>query len=129
MVQRQVMTQTTQTAQATRQQRLVRPKRFDIFLHLPKTVRLLGALIADRRIPLSQKILFFSIILLLLVALLFPDLLNEAFLTTLLPVLGTLIGVPVDAGVDWIAFAMIVVNLMHIFPAAIVSEHYQRIFR
>ena len=111
-----------------RQQPLVQPKRFDIFLHLPKTVRLIGALLRDRRIPLTRKLLFFSSIALLLVVLFFPDLFSEGILSVALPFVGTLLGIPIDVGFDWIALAMLLVNLLHVFPPAIVSEHYQRIF-
>ena len=120
MIQRQTITQA--------QQPLAHPKRFDIFLHFPKTLRLIGSLIADRRIPLMQKVVFFGSILLLLVILVFPDLLSEGILSTVLPIVGTVLGVPVDASVDWLAFAMLLVNFMRVFPADIVSEHYQEIF-
>lgn len=124
MSQQQVMAQSRQATQ----QPLAHPKRFDIFLHFPKTLRLIGSLIADRRISLIQKGVFFGSILLLLVVLFFPDLLSEGILSTVLPVLGTLLGVPIDASIDWLAFAMLLVNFMRVFPADIVSEHYQQIF-
>ena len=127
MPQQQVMTQ-ARPAQQQRQQPLARPKRFDIFFHFPKTLRLIGSLIADRRIPLMQKVVFFGSILLLLVVLFFPDLLGEGILSTVLPFVGTILGVPIDASVDWMAFAMLLVNFMRVFPADIVSEHYQQIF-
>jgi hypothetical protein len=38
------------------------------------------------------------------------------------------LGVPLDAGFDWIAFSLVVVNLLRFFPAEILSEHYQQIF-
>ena len=124
MPQQQVMAQ----ARPIQQRPLAHPKRFDIFLHFPKTLRLIGSLTADKRIPLMQKIVFFGSILLLLVVLFFPDLLGEGILSTVLPFVGTLLGVPIDASVDWMAFAMLLVNFMRVFPADIVSEHYQQIF-
>ena len=127
MSQQQVMIHSRPAPQQP-QQSLVHPKRLDIFLHFPKTLRLIGSLIADGRIPLMQKIVFFGSILLLLVILFFPDLLSEGILSTVLPVVGTLLGVPIDASVDWMAFAMLLVNFMRVFPADIVSEHYQQIF-
>ena len=129
MSQQQVMTQARPAQQRQQvQQPLAHPKRFDIFLHFPKTLRLIGSLIADKRIPLMQKGVFFGSILLLLVVLFFPDALGEGILSTVLPVLGTLLGVPIDASIDWMAFAMLLVNFMRVFPADIVSEHYQQIF-
>lgn len=104
------------------------PKRFELFFHITKTFKLLGALLADRRVSVFRKIAFLGSIAFLLVLLFFPDLLNEAFLSTVLPVVGTVIGVPIDAGVDWTAFAMLMVNFMRFFPDTIVAEHYQRIF-
>ncbi len=110
------------------QQQVVQPKRFDIFFHAIKTFKLLGALLADRRIPIFRKLAFLGSIGFLLMLLFFPDLLNEAFLSTVLPVIGTVIGVPIDAGVDWTAFALLLVNFLRFFPPDIVSEHYQQIF-
>lgn len=108
--------------------KLVRPKRRDIFFHVIKTGRLIGALSKDRRISIIRKILFFGIILALLAILLFPDFFDEVFLSVVLPLVGTVLGIPLDVGFDWVAFAIVVVSLLHIFPAEIVSEHYQTIF-
>jgi hypothetical protein len=104
------------------------PKRFELFLHMIKTFRLLGALLTDRRVPLVRKLVFLGSIAFLLILFFFPDLLNEAFLSTVLPIVGTVIGVPIDAGVDWVAFTMLIVNFMRFFPHDIVAEHYQRLF-
>jgi hypothetical protein len=38
------------------------------------------------------------------------------------------LGVPLDAGFDWVAFALAVVSLLRFFPAELVAEHYQQIF-
>jgi hypothetical protein len=45
-----------------------------------------------------------------------------------LPLVGTVLGIPLDAGFDWIALSLVSINLLRIFPADIVSEHYQDIF-
>jgi hypothetical protein len=105
-----------------------RPKRWDIFLHIAKTLRLIRALMTDRRVSLWRKALFLGSIAGLLIILLFPDALNEAVLSTVLPLAGTVLGVPLDAGFDWMAFAFAVVTLFHFFPAELVAEHYRRIF-
>ncbi|HEX7733226.1 MAG TPA: hypothetical protein VF458_00130 [Ktedonobacteraceae bacterium] len=120
--------QTTQTTHTTHPSAIVHPKRRDIFFHFIKTGRLIGALSSDRRISIVRKVLFFAIILALLAVLLFPDVLDEIGLSLALPVVGTVLGVPVDAGFDWIAFALASVSLLRIFPAEIVSEHYQHLF-
>ncbi|GAC1388469.1 MAG: hypothetical protein NVSMB33_18020 [Ktedonobacteraceae bacterium] len=106
----------------------VQPRRRDIFLHAGKTFRLIGALMTDGRAPLWRKLLFIGSIGSLLVLLFFPDLLSETFLSVALPVVGTIAGVPIDAGFDWMAFALIAVNLLKFFPAELVAEHYRSIF-
>lgn len=107
---------------------LAHPRRRDIFLHGIKTVRLLGTLLGEPRIPVVRKFLFLGSVGALVVVLFFPDLFSETLLSVVLPVLGTVLGVPLDAGVDWIAFSLLVVSLLRFFPAEIVSEHYRNIF-
>lgn len=106
-----------------------RPKRRDIFLHASKTLKLIGALVTDPRIPLWRKALFFGSIAGLLVILLFPDALNEFMLSTVVPLAGTVLGIPIDAGFDWLAFALAIVSLLRFFPADLVAEHYRQVFR
>jgi hypothetical protein len=107
---------------------LAHPRRRDIFLHGIKTVRLLGTLLGERRIPIGSKFLFLGSVGVLAAILFFPDLFSETILSVVLPVVGTVLGVPLDAGVDWIAFSLLVVSLLRFFPAEIVSEHYRNIF-
>jgi len=106
-----------------------RPKRLDIFFHIGKTFRLIGSLIADPRIPLWRKALFFGSIGGLLVILLFPDILGEFVMSTVLPLAGTVLGIPIDAGFDWLAFALAIVTLLRFFPAELVAEHYRQVFQ
>ena len=108
--------------------KISRPKRLDIFFHGLKTAKLVKALITDRRIPIARKGLFVGSIAAFLVVLLFPDLINETLMSTFLPLIGTVLGVPVDAGFDWIAFALVGTSLLRFFPKEILSEHYRRIF-
>ena len=49
-------------------------------------------------------------------------------MSVVLPIVGTVLGVPVDAGMDWIAFALLAVNLLKFFPAEMVGEYYTNIF-
>jgi hypothetical protein len=109
-------------------EKFARPKRFDVFFHAIKTFKLIGSLMTDGRVPVVRKFLFVGSIAALVIFLFFPDLLSEAFLSAVLPVVGTVLGVPLDAGFDWIAFALVVVSLLRYFPSDIVSEHYMRIF-
>ncbi len=118
-----------QPEQRTTPRLLSHPKRRDIFLHGGKTFKFIGALVTDPRIPLWRKVLFFGSIAALLLVLLFPDVINETFMSTVLPLLGTVLGVPIDAGFDWVAFALVVVSLLRFFPAPLVAEHYDRIFK
>jgi len=109
--------------------KLAQPKRRDIFFHLIKTGKLIGALGKDRRISIVRKFLFFGMVIGLLAILLFPDAFGEVVMSVILPLVGTVLGVPLDAGFDWVTFAIVVVSLLHLFPAEIVTEHYQTIFR
>ncbi len=109
-------------------EKFYRPKRFDVFFHAVKTFKLIGALIVDGRVPVVRKVLFLGSIAALVAVLFFPDLVSEAFLSTVLPIVGTVLGVPLDAGFDWIAFALVIVSLLRYFPSDIVSEHYMSIF-
>lgn len=108
---------------------LAHPKRRDIFLHGVNTLKLIGALVADPRIPLWRKLFFFASIGGLAVILFFPDAFNEVFLSAILPVLGTVLGVPLDLGFDWVAFALAIVALLRFFPSELVAEHYSHIFK
>jgi hypothetical protein len=105
------------------------PKRLDVFFHSFKTVRLIGALFKDRRISVVRKTFFVVSIVVLLALLAFPDALGELGLSVVLPVVGTILGIPIDAGFDWAVFALLLVNLLRIFPADMVTEHYEDIFR
>ncbi len=129
MTQRQRSTQLQEQKQPGATRPLAHPKRRDIFLHGAKTLKLIGALLTDPRIPLWRKAFFFASIGGLAVVLFFPDAINEVFLSTIMPVLGTVLGVPLDAGFDWVAFALAVVGLLRFFPPELVAEHYQHIFR
>jgi hypothetical protein len=108
--------------------KIAHPKRLDIFFHGLKTAKLVKALMADRRISIARKGFFISTIIAFLIILLFPDAIGETFLSVVLPFIGTLLGIPIDVGFDWIAFALIAVNLLRLFPKEILSEHYGRIF-
>lgn len=116
------------TIHSQQPEKFVLPKRRKIFLHFIKTGKLIGALYRDRRIALWRKVAFLMVIIVMLAVLFFPDFFDEIFLSVVLPFLGTVLGVPIDAGFDWMAFALLSVNLLRIFPAEILSEHYRQIF-
>ena len=118
-----------QTTSSRFPEKLARPRRFTLFVHGIKTFKLIGALVKDRRVPMVRKILFFGSILFVLVLLLFPDVLGDALLGVIMPVVGIVLGVPIDAGFVWVVLAMVLVSLLRVFPAGLVSEHYRRIFK
>src|ERR1700692_1998461 len=106
------MQQTTQKTQTA-----ARPSNFSMFFHAFKTLNLIYALLGDRRVSIIRKLGFILPIVLLLLVLIFPDVLSEAVLSTVLPILGTILGIPIDAGIDWVAFALVVMALMRVFPS------------
>ncbi len=110
-------------------EKLSRPRRFALLLHAIKTFKLIGALLKDRRVPFARKTLFFGSLLFILALLFIPDAFGEAFLSVVLPLVGTILGIPLDAGFDWIALAFALVSLLRVFPPELVSEHYSRIFK
>ena len=128
MLQRQVTRQPERDPQQRIASKFAHPRRLDIFFHVFKTGRLVKALIVDRRVPAYRKVLFVVTVAVLLAILAFPDAIGETFLSVVLPLIGTIAGVPIDAGFDWLAFALVAVNLLRYFPADIVSEHYINIF-
>jgi hypothetical protein len=113
----------------TRTNLLLHPKRLDMLFHAGKSLKLVGSLITDPRIAFWRKGLFFGALALLLALLLFPDVFGEFVLSTVLPLVGTVLGVPLDAGFDWLTFALVIVSLLRLFPPELVSEHYRSIFK
>jgi hypothetical protein len=105
------------------------PKLPEIFFHGIKTIKLIGALFRDPRVPAFRKALFVLGVVVLAVVLFFPDVVAELGLSAVLPIVGTVLGVPIDGSIDWAAFALLAVNLLRIFPADMVAEHYDEIFR
>ncbi|WP_376796530.1 hypothetical protein [Thermogemmatispora sp.] len=112
----------------TRSRRL-RPRRFELLFHAIKTARLVAYLLRHERVGLGRKLLFIGSCGVLMVFLLFPDILGEAISSTLLPVLGTVLGVPLDAGFDWLTLVLILGALLRLFPAEVLEEGYRQVFR
>jgi hypothetical protein len=108
---------------------VTKPRRRDILFHLPRTFRLVGALVKDGRVSAVRKVGFFLCLALLVAILAFPDTLDELGLSIVLPLIGTILGIPLDAGFDWLAFALVSVSLLRLFPSEIVNEHFTRIFQ
>jgi hypothetical protein len=115
-----------QTTSSRLPEKLARPSRFALLIHLVKTAKLILALLKDKRIPFARKLLFFGSLFLIVLLLLFPD--TELVLGVILPVIGAILGVPLDIGFDWVVLSLVLVSLLRVFPAELVSEHYQGIF-
>lgn len=95
-----------------------------VFFHPIRTGKFLNAIMRDDRIHTSRKVLFSLLVSALLVILVFPDALEETVISMILPVIGTIIGIPLSLGIDWGTFAVLSVYLLRVFPAEIVNEHY-----
>lgn len=114
---------------STTQRRL---SQFALLLHARKTVGLAAAVLRDVRIHWFHKALYLVAVCSLLLAVLFPEALGDLLTFIGIPGLGgvlDLLGLPVDATIDWVAFAVATYNLLRIFPSEIVGEHYDRLFR
>jgi hypothetical protein len=110
------------------------PNPVQMLLHVFKTVALAGSLLADPRIHPGRKAAFVVILGLLIAAAFGVEGVGEVLTQVLnfIPGLGVALGVgelPVDAAVDWVLVAVVAFNLLKLFPADIVGEHYDRLFR
>jgi hypothetical protein len=120
----QKSSQDTSTKQKHRQ-----PKRSDLVFHAVKTSKLVGAVMVDKRVPVIRKVAYIGIIGAMLVVLLFPEMFGD-IVTALTPFLPLdLLGIPAEGAFDWVAFAVASFSLLKLFPAEIVGEHYDRLFR
>lgn len=103
-----------------------------LIFHVRKTVALTGAVLQDARVSLFSKSLYVGCIGALLAALFFPEAVGDLLAFFGLPGVGgiaDMLGIPAEAGFDWIAFAVAAYNLLRLFPSDIVGEHYDRLFR
>lgn len=99
-----------------------------LLLHVRKTALLINAVLHDARVHWLPKSLFLGTLSALVIALLGGDVVSE-FVSNVFPVIGPVLGLPADAGLDWVAFSVAAFNLLKLFPADIVGEHYDRLFR
>ena len=121
------MASTTSTSDSTATHSGANP--LSMIFHIRKTVGLTNAVLRDPRVHWLPKFAFVGSIGALLLALLFPELAVDAF--AFLPTAGLFefIGLPADVSIDWVAFSVAAFNLLKLFPAEVVGEHYDRLFR
>jgi hypothetical protein len=110
-----------------------RPNPLAMAVHLFRTLSLGGSLLGDRRIHPLRKVVFVTMLGVVIAAALGVDVAGEIITQGLniIPGLGALLGIgelPVDAVVDWLVVAVVAFNLLKLFPSRIVDEHYDRIF-
>lgn len=106
------------------------PNPVSMVLHLFKTIGLALALLADPRVHPGRKIVFVAVLGLLVAAVLGVEGVSE-FVSNLLPIVGQVFGLGelgADVVIDWAVFGVVAYNLLRLFPAEIVAEHYKEIF-
>ena len=99
-----------------------------LLFHIRKTFALVGAVLGDRRVHWLPKATFLGCLGALLIALLGGDAVSE-LVSSVLPVVGPVLGIPIDGSIDWVVFAVAAFNLLKLFPSDVVGEHYDRLFR
>lgn len=97
------------------------------FLHIRKTLRLLGALLRDLRVPFIRKFFFIASVIIFGVVLLIPDSIIVAALGVLLPFAGPLVGIPPGL-IDIAALSVAMYGLLSFFPHAVVEEQAHRLY-
>jgi hypothetical protein len=104
------------------------PSRMSILFHPFKTIYMVFRLLTHKAVPFWRKLVFCMLVLLMVSAMIFPDLIGEVVLSTFLPIVGTIVGIPIDAGLDWAGFALVSVYLFRCFPREVVEELFSSIF-
>ncbi|MCL4543232.1 MAG: hypothetical protein M1118_01325 [Chloroflexi bacterium] len=99
------------------------PSRWQLFSHPRRSFRLLRALLGDPHVPWVRKALFVWLLVILGAVLLVPDAGSE-LVSTVVPVLGNLLDIPVDASLDWTAAVLLLPTLFRVFPADVVWGHW-----
>lgn len=118
-----------QTQQKIPAQAHKQPKKTDMVFHSVKTVKLVGAVLSDKRVAVIRKVAYVGLLGGLLALVLFPEALGDLFtaVTPFLPLIG--IEIPAEGTIDWLVFALGTFSLLKIFPREVVGEHYERLFR
>ena len=109
-----------------------KPNPLALLFHIGKTSTLVGSVLRDERVSWLPKTVFLTCITALLAAIILPELGIDTGMFLALPGIGAVLdalGLPVDASFDWAVFAVAAFNLLKLFPAEIVGEHYDQLFR
>jgi len=102
-----------------------------MFFHMRKTAALANAVLHDERVHWMPKLVFLTGIGALALAVLMPELGIDSILA-MFPGPGwaaDVLGIPAEGVFDWVVAAVAAYNMLKIFPAEIVGEHYDRLFR
>jgi hypothetical protein len=110
------------------------PNPFAMVLHLVKTFSLTGSVLGDSRVHPARKVAFVTAMAALIGAALGVEGITEGVTQVLnvVPGLGLALGVgeiPLDGAIDWVLVGVAAFNLLKLFPAEVVGEHYDRLFR
>lgn len=106
----------------------VRPHPWEMALHPVTTIQFMNALRRDARISFVRKVLYAAPIMALLVGLLLPESIVALGVAALLPFVGPLVNLPVDAALDWFALGLVAYALLGILPKHVVREHHSQLF-
>lgn len=121
-------TSSRQTTGATTTNDASKINAFQALAHLPRTLKVAGAVMGDSRVQFLPKAMFIGSIVFVLAALLTPEALAEFI--AVVPGLGDVLALgflPVDGAIDWMALGLLAMNLMKMFPQEIVNEHFDTI--
>jgi hypothetical protein len=106
----------------------VLPPVLEMLAHPLRSLKFVGAVLADRRVHPLRKLAFVVPLAVLLGALIAPETLLGALASVLAPIIGTVLSIPVDAAVDWVVVGLLGYGLLRVFPKEILREHHLRIF-
>jgi len=102
-----------------------------LLFHIRKTFKLASAVLHDPRVPWAPKVAFLVSAGTLALVVLVPELGADGIMAAVpgLGWIGDALGIPAEASLDWVAAAVAAFNLLKLFPAEIVGEHYDALFR
>ncbi len=101
------------------------PSRWQFWRHPLRSLRLIRALLGDPGIPLGRKLLFGWICMLLVLVLFVPDVITE-LAAAIFPLVGNALDVPLDATLDWSVIAVLLPELLKIFPRETLVRQWYR---